>query len=261
MFRTSWVAFFNALYQRARKSPTILDTAAAMLATAGSVKNYSASANFGLFYFQIDTGVTYVSRLVTIAGVQVPAWVYFAGQMAKTQATLPTSGVNDKGLSVYVTDYNHTLVWSGTAWGWAPGENGSGFIEAFFVDPLPGVGWALCDGSAVQYLKADGTLGTVTLPNFTASGSYVKLGATAAATILPATKPSFDPTKLTAAFRVTSITPVLTTAAVASGAGTTVVTNVTLTNPGHTHTITQTTTPVNADGEPSTVALRPFFRR
>lgn len=264
MFKTPWVAFFNQAYVKLRKVPTILDVAAAMNATAGNVVNYPPEANLGLFYFQTDTGLTYVSRLIIVGAALVPTWVYFSGQLRNTQATLPVGlTINDVGMLVFVTDFNHTLRWASTlTWQWAPGENGSGFIDAFLVDPSPVTGWALCDGSAgVSYLRSNGTLGTVTLPNLTGTPAYVKLGSTASAAINVSTKPSFDPTKLTAATHVTGVTPNLTTAAVASGAGTTVVTGVTLTDPGHTHSITQTSTPVNADGEPANVALRPFFRR
>ena len=45
------------------------------------------------------------------------------------------------GVLVYISDYNHVLQWSGSAWDWGPGDLGSGYLQAFDVDPT-GVGVA-----------------------------------------------------------------------------------------------------------------------
>ena len=96
-----------------------------------------------------------------------------------TQATLPTLTAADKGFLAVVTDYNHLLEWNGTAWEWGPGENGSGYVEAFLAAPTS-VGWHLCDGSTVNQLNANGTISPVTLPNYT-TASYLKLATVSAA--------------------------------------------------------------------------------
>jgi hypothetical protein len=92
------------------------------------------------------------------------AWQYMAGVMQVAQASLPTDlGTNDTNLLLFVTDYNHLLEWTGTAWTWGPGENGSDYIKPFVSGPpLTGravIGWWPCDGSAnIARVNFDGTL-------------------------------------------------------------------------------------------------------
>lgn len=84
----------------------------------------------------------------------------------------------DAGLLVNVTDYSHVLQWTGSAWQWGPGDIGSGMFALFEIDP--GTGWHLYDGTAnVPYLKSDGTLGAVTLPDLVSAANkaaYAKAG-------------------------------------------------------------------------------------
>lgn len=94
-----------------------------------------------------------------------------------TQATLPGSlGSGDAGLLVWVTDYCHMLEWNGTGWQWGPGEAGNGWIEGFYLAPNAN-GWAQCNGATVNYLKSDGTTGSIALPNLMATPAYPQLGA------------------------------------------------------------------------------------
>lgn len=95
-----------------------------------------------------------------------------------TSTTLPTLNMSDAGFLVVVTDFNHVLQWTGTAWTWGPGDIGSGYIDAFLSAPTA-AGWHLCDGSTVNRLNADGSVSTVTLPNYT-TASYLKFGTTPA---------------------------------------------------------------------------------
>ena len=98
-----------------------------------------------------------------------------------TQANLPTNlTVANAGQLVLVSNYNHVLEWTGTGWTWGPGEDGSGYIEPFLMAPTNPTGWHACDGSSVSYLKSNGTLGTVTLPNY-GSPAYLKFASTASA--------------------------------------------------------------------------------
>jgi hypothetical protein len=82
------------------------------------------------------------------------------------------------GQIVYVTDYNHTLRWTGTGFTWGPGENGSGYITPFLNDPSPTTGWQLCDGSGTTKLNSDGTISAVTVPNY-GTAAYLKLSSAA----------------------------------------------------------------------------------
>ena len=55
-------------------------------------------------------------------------------------------------------------------------------------------GWHVCDGSFVNYLKSDGTLGGATLPNTAGSSSYMKFGSAYNSTIQVADAPTFTGT-------------------------------------------------------------------
>ena len=129
-----------------------------------------------------------------VASLALPGGGGIVAQLVTvTQAGLAafaaTLGTANAGQMVYVSDYDHTLMWTGTGWTYASGER-AGFIEAFLVDPSPATGWALCDGSTVTYLKSDGTMGSITLPNLTGSPAYLKFGTPASATINAAVAPN-----------------------------------------------------------------------
>lgn len=222
-------------------------------------------------FFETDRTVYYLSN-----GTD---WIYSAGQYNAAVASIPTLATTDAGFLFGVTDYDHLLKWSGSAWGWAPGDGGSGFLTLFEIDP--GTGWHLYDGTpGVVYLKADGTTGTVTLPDLVSSGAVAAFlegggtnsGPTAAAaptfTGIPATPagtvsaPVFsgDAAPLT----TNTFTPVgLATAALTSLNGST--TSYTPSGTNSTPTFTgASATPagtVSATGEPRKLVRRPYFRQ
>lgn len=101
--------------------------------------------------------------------------------LSSTQANLAGIGLGPEnaGQLVWVTDYNHLLVWNGTGFDWGPGENGSGYISPFLTAPS-GSGWKLCDGSSTTRLNSNGTITAVVVPNY-ASSPYLKMGTGAAA--------------------------------------------------------------------------------
>lgn len=191
-----------------------------------------------------------------VAGV----WTYIAGTYRRTQSQLSalaaTLGTGDTGLLVEVTDYAHVLRWSGTAWTWGPGEAGSGMFAAFAQAPT-GSGWHLCDGSTgVSYLKADGTTGTLDLPNANATATFVQLGPAYSSIITPATVPTAVTTKPT----ITVNNATLTQASVS-------VTTTTLavdTQAVHNHTASLDTTPattVSLPGPPVAYFPAPLWFR
>lgn len=147
--------------------------------------------------FQVDMLFVETDRLLIYRNTGA-AWVYVAGTYTDTLANIPTLGTNDAGLLFGVSDYAHLLKWSGTAWGWGPGDHGSGMMTVFEIDP--GTGWHLYDGTAgVAYLKADGTTGTVTLPDLTSSGAlaaFMDAGGTNSGPTA-ATAPTFTGTPVT----------------------------------------------------------------
>jgi hypothetical protein len=108
-------------------------------------------------------------------------------QLATLAATL---GPANAGLLVWVTDYNHVLTWTGTGYAWGPGENGSNYFVGMATAPTA-AGWHVCDGSFVNYLKSNGTLGGATLPNTASSAAYMKFGSAYNSTIQVADAPVF----------------------------------------------------------------------
>lgn len=152
-----------------------------------------------LFVISNHNNVAYQVQIV--AGSN--AWVYFEGTYSVVQSGVSgvkgfngaALGTNDTGLLINVTDYAHILQWNGSAFGWGPGELGSGYFQDFAVAPS-GSGWQLCDGSAVHYLLATGALsgGTVTLPNTNSSAAYRKLGSSYSGLISAAVAPTVTPT-------------------------------------------------------------------
>jgi hypothetical protein len=61
-------------------------------------------------------------------------------------------GAGDAGYVAFETAYGHLLRWTGAVWEFAPGDCGNKFFRDFIGTPQE-TGWALCDGSATDYLK------------------------------------------------------------------------------------------------------------
>ena len=105
------------------------------------------------------------------------SWLYAYGIHSRTQAQLTTLagtlGTADAGYLVWVTDFEHVLRWSGSAWTFGLGDFRGGYMQFFAVAPT-GNGWVLVDGTATSYLNADGTttaytpydVSTIMLPYF-----------------------------------------------------------------------------------------------
>lgn len=213
----------------ARSQPKILyDT------HANRVANYPAAAfpPASLFY-ETDRTVWYQVQIVS----SVNAWVYVGGTSRATQSQLVAlaaslaadSASYHQAFPVYVTDYAHQLQWIGAAWAWGPNEDGSGDMRLFEIDPT-GTGWHLYDGSTVDYLKSDGTLGSVTLPNLASSAAFTVAGS-----------PNSGPN----AAVNTTLTTGSGSVAAGLGAPATFLTSVS----------------VNTQGTPANIVRRPWFRQ
>lgn len=162
-------------------------------------------------------------------------WIYAGGMRSVTQANLSAFaanlGTSDARLITHVTDYDHVLKWSGSAWGWAPGSDRSGYSQLWEAAPsgYGSLAWQVYDGSTVAKLNSDGTTSNVTLDNLGTAG-YLK-GGTAAAAVAAASGAT-----AAEAAHTHSVDPPSTasgapsgTVAVQAGAGTTVATDT------HTH--------------------------
>lgn len=154
----------NIAFIRASRPPFRSFAQAAIIEDTHAARLASYPANsypVGTLFWETDRTVYYLN----IGALGSQNWVYTTGEFSCAQAALPGDlGTHDGGFLANVFDYGHLLIWSGAAWTWGPGDAGSGMLQLFEVDPT-GAGWHLYDGSTVNYLKADGTLGSITLPN------------------------------------------------------------------------------------------------
>lgn len=103
----------------------------------------------------------------------------YRGVLVGTLAEQPTGlGPSHAGLLYMVTDLGHECRWNGTAWEFAPGDEGNGFFRDFAVAPQMSGWWQVCDGSATTRLVVGGitlTTAAFTTPNL--SDAYRKAGA------------------------------------------------------------------------------------
>ena len=162
-----------------------------------------------------------------------------------TQATIPTDV--KIGDIIWVTDKNHLLIKTVSGWSWGPGDQGSNYF-AYFREAPTAVGWILCDGAVVKYLKSDGTLsGNVTLPD-AVSPFYFRADDTtySGPSVTPATLPTVDNPTSTGGPDVTL------TLTVTSGSPNAATQN-------HTHTVADPSVSLSGDPIPYIKALL-YFR-
>jgi hypothetical protein len=128
----------------------------------------------GFLFYEDDRDSLYQVQYVFPGRLDI---VWIGGMMRGLQAQLPTDlQSKDAGFLYEVTDFRHVLRWTGSGWSWGPGELGSGYLQWFHGAPAPATGWALCDGSAVTALNANGTTSLVTTPDLAAMQAFMKIG-------------------------------------------------------------------------------------
>lgn len=199
------------------------------------------------------------------------AWTLVDGIMRGTLSpdTKPGLGTADAGFLFNATDFNHTYRWSGTAWEWADPNDCSGSISAFAIAPTSG--WALCDGSTVDYALSDGSLDSIALPNLT-TGAYLK-GGVYDGVVNPASAPGVTGTTSLAGahnhfVNVTGSASATGSAPASNGAGAfsvastshthgVVASGTSDTDGDHTHTLTLT---ADATGQPKNALVAWYFR-
>lgn len=195
------------------------------------------------------------------------AWKYVSGAQYGTLSPnqKPTLTTDDTGYLFASTDFARMFRWSGSAWTDAPGQPVRWAVSMFLVEYDPGAGWHKVDGTAgVPFSAADGTTGTVTLPDFitakrmlrsnSASGTFGGSATTHTHAVDPPNTTSGGPSTANTG------TPSATTN-VQSGAGATVASDT------HTHSLASHTHDTNiasfASGAPSGSsgddALPPYY--
>lgn len=182
------------------------------------------------------------------------AWHWQSGENVAAQSGLSALaallGTNDVGYIVNVSDFSHRLQWSGSAWAFAEGDDGSFyFVDTPGAVPTGGV-WQLCDGSTVTYLKADGTTGSYTTKNLT--GHYRKSVTSGGDATASAIAPGITGNTASGATNLTQNTQGATS-------GTDFNAVISLNDPGHLHGIG--TIAVDATAEPAAYKVTTYFRR
>jgi hypothetical protein len=150
-------------------------------------------------------------------------WILVAGEFFRNQADIAalvaTFTTHDVGAVIDVVDYNHRLLWDGSALSWAPGDTGSGYIAAFLVDPSPTTGWHVCDGTSANVLNYDGSVSSVVTPNLDGNSAFLQFKSTSSATLVAAVAPTLTMNSYTPAGTnsTVSFTPAGTISATFSG--------------------------------------------
>lgn len=233
----------------------------------------SVNQSWNQWFNSIFVKTTLAPRMVSVVQADLTKLAatllsFDAAVKANFNAALGPQALGQAPFLAIVTDYGHVLQWTGTGWQWGPGEQGSGMLVMFEVDPT-GVGWHLYDGTAgVHYLKSDGTLGTITLPDLTsatANAAYLKAGSPDSGPNAAAA-PGFTGGSIANA--ATGITATTSASASSVNVLTSSVTQVStaahthavnVTDPTHTHTFSGGS--VDATGEPRNLVRRPWFRQ
>ena len=272
-----WSIFFSFVGQMAQTGSGIVQSGTRAQRLKSSVDHLADNTLF----IETDTGVTYRS-------LQSGKWAYVSGKYNVAQADIPANlNSDDDGVLCWVTDYRHMLQWNaaGPNWKWADGEEETAGTGPHFreVDPV-GPGWHLYDGTAgVHYLKPDGTLGTITLRDFTTPRAI--LGALANAAVAAAVAPTLggsgstdlaltgitNPATTGSAGALTTSGPSATNNVTATGITSVASGGHTHTGAAHTHTIGAPTDPEHAhtlsgvtigdNGMPPSVQCKSWFRQ
>lgn len=193
-------------------------------------------ANYPNSAFVIGALFVETDRLVVFRNTGT-AWQYVDGIYTAALASIPTLSTTDAGFLFGVSDYGHLLRWSGTAWGFAPGDPGSGFVLEGKPDgSVPNGGpWGLCDGTAYNILQANGTTQSITTVNRTLD-SFAEGSTSFGAKV--ATRATWETTAVTddESAHTHQVDPPNTTSGNDSGAGTIVSAGIGATVATHTHT-------------------------
>lgn len=122
----------------------------------------------GTLAYETDRDVLYV--------VNAGKWHFLTGIFCAVQANAPTDlGLDDADFLMYVSDFHHLVMWTGTKWQFGPGDDGAAYYRNCQVEPTPTIGWTLADGRPSSYLRPDTQLyvQAFVTPNLTATAPFV----------------------------------------------------------------------------------------
>lgn len=167
------------------------------------------------------------SVLVSYYGVSESAFsadaLYFAYKDGLLSVTFATFGgmtfhPSDAGYEIRITDYEHTIIYSGSTWRFATGDNSKYAVISIDGNPPQGGVWHLCDGSSVNIFTIVAGVPTVsafTLPDLR-SDVFIR-GGTYTGSVDPTSAPTFSSAGFTFAGTPATLTGTVT-APVFSGA-------------------------------------------
>ncbi len=187
----------------------------------------------------ITLGVATTNAVGVSYSVASGRWVYVDGEFSSLLANAPTDlGENDASFKFSASDYLHVWKFSGTAFVFAPGDPGSGFVSEGKPDgsaPNGGL-WGLCDGSSYAVAKADAT-GTTSVATVDRTNDSFPQGSTTFGA-KAASRAKWEATAVTddESAHTHSVDPPNTTSGNDSGAGTVVQSGAGTTVATHTHT-------------------------
>ena len=132
--------------------------------TSAKPSDLDYNNDYKFLFHDLTLVITYIWQYD--AGVGGGYFSYWSGLAALTlaQAQALTLRATDVNYQVWVTDYQHHVVWSGANWSWGPSEGSVGSVVAFTTTPHTGV-WGFCDGST--YLIMDISAGALVTYNLT----------------------------------------------------------------------------------------------
>ncbi len=133
--------------------------------------------------------VTWRTALYYMNPLTVPAsWVQLiTGYLQLNAGTLnpdtkPTLTAADAGYLFVSTDFNRIYRWDGAAWADFPGSEPRGVVVASYEPTVMPVGWALCDGTAVEMSTPLGGVVAYTPPDLMTAHRFIRFDTTEGAT-------------------------------------------------------------------------------
>lgn len=155
-------------------------------------------------FIATDTGFEFFdeSVLVSYYGVSESAFsadaLYLAYKEGLLSVTFATFGgmtfhASDAGYEIRITDYEHTIIYSGSTWRFATGDNSKYAVISIDGNPPQGGVWHLCDGSSVNIFTIVAGVPTVssfTLPDLR-SDVFIR-GGTYTGSVDPTSSPTFS---------------------------------------------------------------------
>jgi hypothetical protein len=161
--------------------------------TAGRPTDLDYNTDSLFLYHDTQVGITYYLTYDSGVGGSYFAWWGGTASLTLAAAQALTLRAEDAGYTVWVTDYDHVVQWTGSAWQWGPGDSPAGQIGMFTAAPVHGL-WYFCDGTATTIMKiVAGALitGSFTSPNLNNDTFIRGAGVYSGPTSDPGTSPTF----------------------------------------------------------------------